>query len=160
MALPGSAQKQPCQRERELQQHPEPSGSTWHGRSWEREARRCKAGCTLSAAVCLGEKGRGGNEPRVLTSRLASPGPCKAYSSSCSRGCPVGTGEMPLPGINGHPRSASPPDLDVGAISEVLLCCSLPHLTPPYPIVKVRGGRRGDGVSSARWVGWFTATSQ
>lgn len=114
-------------------------------------------------AVCRSlprEERAGGNEPRVFTSLLASPRRCKAYSSSCSRGCLVGTGKMPLPRINGRPRSVSPPDLDVREVSEVLLCCSLPHLAPPYSIVRARGGRRGDGVSSAKRAGWFSATSQ
>lgn len=112
----------------------------------------------------LGEGGRGGARgvtrclPQSVSGRkrgemshaslqAASPGRCKAYSSSRSLGCPVGTGEMPLPGINGCPRSASLPDLDVGGISEVLPCHSLPHLASPHPIVRVRGERGGDGVS-------------
>lgn len=59
MALPGSARQQPCQQERELQQHPEPSSWAWHGPSGEREAVRCKGGRMLPAAVCLGEEREG-----------------------------------------------------------------------------------------------------
>lgn len=157
MALPSPAQQQPCQRERELQQHPEPSSRAWHGQSWERETGRCREGRMPSAAVHLREKGGGGNEPHVLRSCLARL--CEAYSNSCSLGCPVGTGEMPLPRTNGPPRSATPPGLDAGGISEVLPCHSLPHLARPRPIVRVRGGR-SDGTSSVRWAGWFSATGR
>ena len=69
MALPGPARQWPCQRE--LQQHPEPSSWAWHRPSREREAQGCKRGCSLAAAAHLGEKGEGGDEPRVPTSCLA-----------------------------------------------------------------------------------------
>lgn len=77
--------------------------------------------------------------------QAASPGCCKAYSDSWSLGCTVGTREIPVPVINGHPGSASLPDLDVGGISEVLSCCLLSCLAPPHPMLRSGRGRRGDG---------------